>query len=113
MPVIGSPAWVEALARSVAAVDPHGVAITVVHRIEGGAGWVIAADGQTVDARPAAEGETGDVSFTWQGPDAEAVAAGTTTVLTVFQAGRLRVGGDLRRLAEATALFTRFPGIAA
>jgi alkyl sulfatase BDS1-like metallo-beta-lactamase superfamily hydrolase len=113
MAEIGSPTWVDELARSVADVDPEGVAVTVVHRIDGGPGWVVVADGTAVDARPAADGEAGDVSFTWQRADAEAVAAGTTTVLAVFQAGRLRVGGDLRRLADATALFSRFPGVAA
>lgn len=113
MAAIGSPDWVEALARSVEAVDPEGVTITVVHRVEGGPAWVVAADGRRVDARPAAEGDTAEVTFTWQRADAEAVAAGTSTVLAVFQAGRLRVGGDLQRLAQAAALFSRFPGIAA
>ena len=113
MAEIGSAAWVEALARSVAGIDPEGVIVTVRHRIEGGPSWVVSADGRSVLARPADDGDAAaDVTFTWEQADAEAVAAGTTTVLAVFQAGRLRVGGDLRRLADASALFTRFPGVA-
>lgn len=110
MAELGSPPWIEALARSVAGVDAGGVAITVLHRVEGGSGWVVAADGERIHVRPAAHGEAGDVTFTWQPDDAAEVAAGDSTVLGVFGTGRLRVGGDLRRLAEATALFARFPG---
>ena len=111
--MLGSPAWIEALGASLDGLDAGGVAVTVVHRIEGGAAWTIVADGTTVTSRAATPDETGDVSFTWQPDDAQAVASGATTVLTVFGTGRLRVGGDLRRLAEATALFARFPGTAA
>ena len=113
MPEIGSPPWIAALARSVDGLDAEGVTLTVVHRVEGGPSWVVAADGRRVTVRAAAAGETGDISFTWQPDDAAAVAAGRAAVLTIFGTGRLRVGGDLRRLAEATALFARFPGRAA
>ena len=109
----GSPAWIEGLARSVAALDADGTTIAVRHRIEGGPAWLVVADGRAVEVRAAGDEDEGDVTFTWQPDDAAAVAAGTTTVLAVFGTGRLRVGGDLRRLADATALFARFPGTAA
>ena len=113
MPELGSPAWIDALARSVEPLDAGGIVLTVRHRIEGGPGWLVIADGDRVTATPVTHGDAGDVSFTWQRGDAEAVAAGTTSALAVFQAGRLRVGGDLRRLTEATTLFARFPGVPA
>jgi hypothetical protein len=113
MAEIGAPDWIDELARSLAGIDAGGVAVEVLHRIDGGPSWVLAADGGSITARPAAPDDTGDVSFTWLADDAAAVAAGTTTVLAVFGTGRLRVGGDLRRLAEATALFAAVPGVAA
>jgi hypothetical protein len=113
MSEIGSPPWIEALARSVEGVEADGVALTVLHRVEGGASWVVVADGRRVTVRAAAAGEVGDISFTWQPADAADVLGGDAAVLSVFGTGRLRVGGDLRRLAEATALFARFPGLAA
>ena len=108
---LGSLPWIEALGRSVSGADPGGVVVTVLHRVAGGPSWVVASDGRRVEVRAATEGEEGDVSFTWQPDDAAAVAAGTATVLGVFGTGRLRVGGDLRRLAEATALFAGLPGV--
>jgi hypothetical protein len=113
MAEIGSPDWIEALARSLAGIDAGGVTVEVLHRIDGGPSWVVAADGTSLTARPAGDLDTGDVSFTWEADDAAAVAAGDAAVLSIFGTGRLRVGGDLRRLAEATALFARFPGTAA
>jgi hypothetical protein len=110
---VGSPAWVDDLARSLREVDAGGVTIAVLHRIEGGPAWVVAADGRSVTARPAASDDTGDTTFTWQPEDAAAVSVGTTTVLAVFGTGRLRIGGDLRRLADATALFAAVPGLVA
>ena len=107
---IGSPAWIDAVAASVVGLDAGGTSVSVLHRIEGGPSWIVEADGGDVTVRPAAPDEGADVSFSWQADDAAAVAAGTTTVLAVFGTGRLRVGGDLRRLTEATALFARFPG---
>lgn len=113
MAELGSPPWVDALSRSVGGVDAGGSVITVRHRIAGGPAWLVVADGHAVEVRVATDDDEGDVTFTWQADDAAAVAAGTTTVLAVFGTGRLRVGGDLRRLADATALFARFPGLAA
>ena len=113
MAELGSPPWLDALARSVAGLDAGGSVLTVRHRIVGGPAWLVVADGRTVEVRAAADDEGGDVTFTWQADDAAAVAAGTTSVLAVFGTGRLRVGGDLRRLADATALFAGFPGVAA
>jgi hypothetical protein len=113
MAEIGSPAWVQALAGALEGVDATGVVIEVLHRIDGGPAWVVVADGRTVTARPATDDDRGAVSFTWSADDAAAVAAGEATVLGVFGTGRLRVGGDLRRLADATALFAAAPGLVA
>ena len=110
MAELGAPDWIDALARSVDGLDAGGVEVTVRHRIEGGPSWVVAADGRRVTARPAADDEAADVTLTWQADDAAAVAAGEASALTVFQAGRLRIGGDLRRLNDAASLFGRFPG---
>jgi alkyl sulfatase BDS1-like metallo-beta-lactamase superfamily hydrolase len=113
MPHLGSPAWIDALATSAAALDAGGVELVVRHQIQEGPSWLLVADGRHVTARAADdEHPAADVTFTWQADDAAAVVAGTTTVLAVFQTGRLQVGGDLRRLADATALFARFPGAA-
>lgn len=112
MAEIGTPGWLDALARSVADLDAGGVRVAVLHRVEGGPSWVVAAEGEHVTARAAAADEPADVTFTWQADDARAVAAGEASPLAVFQAGRVRIGGDLRRLPEATALFARFPGVA-
>jgi alkyl sulfatase BDS1-like metallo-beta-lactamase superfamily hydrolase len=114
MPPIGALPWIEALDRSLAGLDAAGTTVTVRHHLEDGPSWLVVADGTRVHAHAAGDhDEAADVTFTWQADDAAAVAAGTTTVLAVFGTGRLRVGGDLRRLAEATALFARFPGVAA
>ena len=115
MPEIGSPAWVDALTRSIAGLDADGLRITVLHRIIDGPAWRVVAAAGRVTVEPAEPGDEAeaDVTFTWHRDDVTAVAASATTPLAVFQAGRLRVGGDLRRLTDATELFARFPGVPA
>ena len=66
-----------------------------------------------VTAGPPARTTTRPTSLHLAADDVAAVATGTTAPLAVFQAGRLRVGGDLRRLTDATELFARFPGVPA
>jgi hypothetical protein len=115
---VGSDQWIERFAAAVADLDPGATRITVLHRIVDGPAWLVrVGDGgiavERVDAADTADtADTADVSFTWQQADAEAVADGAMSALVPFQAGRLRVGGDLHRLSEAAALFARFPAIA-
>jgi hypothetical protein len=112
MPEIGSEAWVEAFDRAVADLDPGDVAVVVEHRIEAGPAWVVDAGPGRVRVRPVGQDDAPDLTFTWRHDDADAVARGELAPLTAFQAGRLRIGGDLRRLPEVAALFARFPAVA-
>jgi alkyl sulfatase BDS1-like metallo-beta-lactamase superfamily hydrolase len=113
VPEIGSDAWIDEFARSLAGIDAAGVEITVLHRIVDGPAWLVTAarDRVTVTAAGPGAAHDADVTFKWHRDDAEAVSSGRATALVAFQAGRLRVGGDLRRLREAAALFTRFPAV--
>jgi hypothetical protein len=111
MPEVGSQEWIAAFDRAVADLDPRGVAVSVAHRIEGGPAWVVASGADGVRVRSAAPDEVTDVVFTWQPEDAEAVARGDMAPLAAFQAGRLRIGGDLRRLPEVADLFARLPAV--
>lgn len=113
MPEVGSPHWIEALAEATAEVDAGDVVVSVLHRVDGGPAWRIAAADGAVEVRAADADEPADLTFTWQADDAAAVAAGAASPLTAFQAGRLRVGGNLDRLGEVVGLFARFPGVPA
>lgn len=107
---VGSDPWLLAFAAAVADVDPGEVRIAVRHEIVDGPAWVVrAGDGGVTITRD----DEADVTFTWRRDDAEAVARGELAALVPFQAGRLRVGGDLRRLSEAADLFARLPGVPA
>jgi alkyl sulfatase BDS1-like metallo-beta-lactamase superfamily hydrolase len=109
---VGSDPWLEAFAAAVAGIDAGDLRITVRHRIVDGPAWVVrAADGGVSVGRGDDDGDA-DVTFTWSADDAEAVARGELGALVPFQAGRLRIGGDLDRLREAAALFERFPSVA-
>jgi hypothetical protein len=92
-------------------VDAGPIEVDVLHRLTGGAAWRISAAGGRVRVTVAAPDEAADLTFTWEPDDAEAVARGDYGPLVPFQAGRLRVGGDLTRLAEVADLFARFPAI--
>jgi hypothetical protein len=106
MSTVGSDPWLARFAAAVADVDPGDVRITVRHSIVDGPSWVVRAadDGVSVGR----DGEA-DVTFTWLAADAAAVAQGAIGALVPFQAGRLRVGGDLNRLRAAADLFARLP----
>ena len=111
MPEIGSDGWIDAFAAAVAEVDGGDISISVRHRLSDGPAWLVVIDEGRVSVRRAAGDEPADVTFLWQRADAEAVASGDISPLSAFQAGRLRVGGDLNRLAEAADLFARFPAV--
>ena len=66
------------------------------------------ADG-TVGVDQADPDDDADLTFHWQHDAGEAVAQGEHGPLVAFQAGRLRIGGDLTRLTEVAGLFARFP----
>ena len=111
MPQIATPDWVARFDQAVAGVDPGAVEVTVLHRIDGGGAWrITAADGR-VRVAVAGPDDPADLTFTWDAADAAAVARGDHGPLVPFQAGRLRVGGDLTRLAEVAELFARFPAL--
>lgn len=118
MVTLGSDGWVAAFAAAVADVDAGDVRIAVRHQIIDGPSWVVrAADGRVTVERDDADTDTGadadaDVTFTWSADDAAAVARGDLPALAPFQAGRLRIGGDLHRLREASELFGRLPRVA-
>jgi hypothetical protein len=111
MPQIATPEWVARFDRAVAAVDAGAVEVTVLHRIDGGGAWLITTTGGRVRVTVAGPDEPADLTFTWDADDAAAVARGDHGPLVPFQAGRLRVGGDLTRLAEVADLFARFPAV--
>lgn len=113
MPEIGSDAWIDTFTVAVAGLDAAGAEVTVVHRIEGGPAWRMTASAGAVRVERAEPTDDADLIFTWQPADARAVARGELTPLAPFQDGRLRVGGDLTRLAEAALLFARFPAVPA
>jgi hypothetical protein len=113
MPEIGTSGWIDAFNAAVAGLDADGTDITVLHRIEGGPAWLVVASGGAVGVDAADAGDDADLVFTWQRTDAEAVARGDVTPLEPFQAGRLRIGGDLTRLTEIAELFARFPPVPA
>ena len=111
MPAIATPDWVARFDRAVAGVDAGTVEVDVLHRLAGGAAWRISAAEGRVRVAAAAPDEPADITFTWEADDAEAVARGDYGPLVPFQAGRLRIGGDLTRLAEVAELFARFPPV--
>ena len=111
MPAIATPDWVARFDRAVAGVDAGSVEVTVLHRIDGGGAWRVTAAGGRVRVAVATHDEAADLTFTWDASDAAAVARGDHGPLVPFQAGRLRVGGDLTRLAEVAELFARFPAV--
>ena len=113
MPEIGSAAWIDAFNACVADVDADEAAITVLHRIDGGPAWLVVAGEGTVGVDAADGDDDADLVFTWQRADAEAVARGELGPLEPFQAGRLRIGGDLTRLTAVAELFARFPAVPA
>ena len=115
MSEVGSDEWIERFASAVGDVDPGAVPITVLHRIADGPSWVLRADATGVSVAAVDDGSPpdADVTFTWQRADADAVARGEVSALVAFQAGRLRVGGDLTRLGAVTDLFSRFPAVRA
>lgn len=113
MPEIGSDAWIDAFSAAVAGLEAAGVEITVLHRIDGGPAWRVTAAGGALRVERAEPTEDADLVFTWQPADARAVARGELAPLAPFQAGRLRVGGDLTRLTEVARLFARFPAVPA
>jgi alkyl sulfatase BDS1-like metallo-beta-lactamase superfamily hydrolase len=110
---VGSDRWIDRFATAVAGLDAGDTRIAVLHRIVDGPAWVVSVDEAGVAVARAEPDAPADVTFTWQRTDAEAVAAGEVSALVPFQAGRLRIGGDLTRLAEAADLFTRFPTVGA
>jgi hypothetical protein len=112
MPEVGSDEWIEAFAAAVEELEAGDVAVRVLHRIDGGPAWLVDAGPAGVRVRPAAADGAADLTFTWQRADADAVATGELAPLAAFQAGRLRIGGDLRRLPEVASLFARFPAVA-
>ena len=111
MPTIATPEWVARFDEVLAPVDAGDADVTVLHRIAGGAAWRITVAGGRARAAVAEPDEAADLTFTWEAADAEAVARGDYGPLVPFQAGRLRVGGDLTRLSEVAALFARFPAV--
>lgn len=111
MSEVGSDAWLERYASAVATMAPGDARISVRHRIDGGPTWVLRVDERGVTVDRADDSTAADVTFTWQRADAEAVARGQASPLDAFQAGRLRVGGDLHRLAEVAGLFAAFPAV--
>jgi alkyl sulfatase BDS1-like metallo-beta-lactamase superfamily hydrolase len=114
MPEIGSDAWIEAFNAAVAGFDPGDEHVAVLHRIEGGPAWLVTVGGGSVAAVPVGDRtDDADITFTWQHADAEAVARGDASPLEPFQAGRLRIGGDLTRLTEVAGLFARLPSVPA
>lgn len=108
---VGSDAWIDAYAEAVAGVDGGDVEVSVRHQIIDGPAWMVTVSGGQVSVRSSPEAEPAHVTFTWEREDAEAVARGETGPLAVFQAGRLRVGGDLHRLVEVAEVFSRFPAV--
>ena len=112
MPEFATPEWVARFDEAVADVDAGAVELTVLHRIVGGGAWKITVAGGQVRVVVATHDDPADLTFTWDAADAAAVARGDHGPLVPFQAGRLRVGGDLTRLAEVAELFARFPAVA-
>lgn len=115
---IGTDSWLEAFAAALADadLDTGDVRIAVRHQIVDGPSWVVQVDddGVTVTRGKTDDDDVdaaADVTFTWQADDAAKVAEGEGSPLAPFQAGRLRVGGDLSRLADAAALFARLPKV--
>lgn len=115
MSELGSDAWIAAFDQAVAVIDPGAATVRVLHRVDDGPAWLVTVDDGRVRvgraARPAASTAVADVTFTWERQAAEAVARGQLAPLTAFQDGRLRIGGDLRRLPEVAELFARFPAV--
>lgn len=111
MPEVGSPAWIDAFAAAVATVDPGDAEVSVLHRIVDGPSWLLRTGDGRVAVEAASPDADADITFTWQRDDAEAVARGELGPLVPFQAGRLRVGGDLTLLTEVAALFAQFPAV--
>jgi alkyl sulfatase BDS1-like metallo-beta-lactamase superfamily hydrolase len=109
VPGIGSDAWIEAFAAAVRHIDAGPGEVRVLHRVVDGPAWLVATVDGHVCVERAEPDDGADVTFTWERDDAEAVARGHITALTPFQAGRLRVGGDLRRLVEVADRFARLP----
>lgn len=111
MPEVGSPAWIDALAAAVATVDAGDAEVSVLHRIVDGPSWLLRADDGRVVVEPAPPDTDADITFTWQRDDAEAVARGEFGPLVPFQAGRLRVGGDMALLTDVASLFAQLPAV--
>jgi alkyl sulfatase BDS1-like metallo-beta-lactamase superfamily hydrolase len=111
MAEIGSEVWIDAFNAALTGLDAGDAEVAVLHRIDGGPAWLVVAAGGTVSVQAAGPGEDADLTFTWQRADAGAVARGDISPLEPFQAGRLRIGGDLTRLAEVAGLFARFPAV--
>jgi hypothetical protein len=112
MPTIATPEWVARFDEAVADIDVGDLDVTVLHRIVDGGAWRITTSGGRASVAIAAHDEPADLTFTWAADDAAAVARGEYGPLVPFQAGRLRVGGDLTRLSQVAALFARFPAVA-
>jgi putative sterol carrier protein len=111
MPELGSEAWVDAFNAAVCDLDPGSLELSVLHTVDGGPAWLITVADGTVGVDQADPDDDADLTFHWQHDDAVAVARGEHGPLVAFQAGRLKVGGDLTRLTEAAELFARFPPV--
>lgn len=108
-PAIATPAWIARFDEAVSGLDTGDLELSILHRIEGDGAWLVTASGGHARVLAAEPDAAADLTFTWQRDDAEAVARGEVGPLVAFQAGRLRVGGDLTRLGEAAELVGRFP----
>ena len=84
------------------------------HAIDGGPpGWSRWPTAPSVSTGVRRPDDDADLTFHLAAADAEAVARGEPAPLSAFQAGRLRIGGDLPRLAGRPPLFARFPRVEA
>ena len=106
-----SPAWIAALAAIAAELDvePGGAQLHVGHAITTAAG-VVRYGIEIANGRMAVtSGEGADVTITSDFATAWALHCGELDAQSAFRAGRLRVRGDISRLAAAADLVAKLP----
>lgn len=99
-----SPAWFEDVARHTPAGAGEPAVLTLEQVVTGGPSGevryqVVVGDGSARIARPGASAPHPDVTVTTDWDTASAVASGRLSTQAALGGGRLRIGGDLGRLA--------------
>ena len=102
MPAFLSEEWIDALAAAAAAAEVDPAADLALRQVVGDVAWTVRVGAGRIAVDRDADA---DVTLTTDPGTAEALVRGELSTQDAFAAGRLRLGGDLRKLlASAPAL---------